>query len=569
MVYIKENLMQLWKIHISRCLWKFISISLGFFFICLTGSPALPESLTDIIHLRIDTLRTYKELTIGETKIASTKMLAPLYEKNQFNPFWTDANKIDALIRSIKEIKADGLEPEDYHYSEISGLQAFLEHNDPKNNLNKADLDMLLTDALILLKYHLVFGKVDPKRLNSTWNFHQKMDSRDPIAAVEEFLASKDLFSRINELKPQRPIYAKLKSALAHYFSILAAGGWQSVPTGVSLKKGMHDDSVLSLRKRLAVSGDLSTSNVNDDHFDADLEKVIVQFQKQHGLTPDGVVGRKTITALNVPVTKRIDQIRANLERARWSLHALKDRFVLVDMAGSEIFFYDNDNIIWKSRVQVGRSFCLTPVFRDNIRYLEFNPAWTIPIMIFNKTILPEIKKDPQYLAKHQINIFDQRKRIVVPESLEWDDYPEKKFLYILRQAPGPNNALGLVKFMFPNDDMIYLSDTPVKNLFSMDHKTFSTGCIRVEKPFELAELLLNDSSRWHQNKFKQIIASQKTQIAYLKDPVPVLLLYWTVDVDNSGIVYFKEDIYNRDKAVIKGLKTGLTPTDKSSYGKK
>jgi murein L,D-transpeptidase YcbB/YkuD len=569
MVYIKENLMQLWKIHISRCLWKFISISLGFFFICLTGSPALPESLTDIIHLRIDTLRTYKELTIGETKIASTKMLAPLYEKNQFNPFWTDANKIDALIRSIKEIKADGLEPEDYHYSEISGLQAFLEHNDPKNNLNKADLDMLLTDALILLKYHLVFGKVDPKRLNSTWNFHQKMDSRDPIAAVEEFLASKDLFSRINELKPQRPIYAKLKSALAHYFSILAAGGWQSVPIGVSLKKGMHDDSVLSLRKRLAVSGDLSTSNVNDDHFDADLEKVIVQFQKQHGLTPDGVVGRKTITALNVPVTKRIDQIRANLERARWSLHALKDRFVLVDMAGSEIFFYDNDNIIWKSRVQVGRSFCLTPVFRDNIRYLEFNPTWTIPIMIFNKTILPEIKKDPQYLAKHQINIFDQRKRIVVPESLEWDDYPEKKFLYILRQAPGPNNALGLVKFMFPNDDMIYLSDTPVKNLFSMDHKTFSTGCIRVEKPFELAELLLNDSSRWHQNKFKQIIASQKTQIAYLKDPVPVLLLYWTVDVDNSGIVYFKEDIYNRDKAVIKGLKTGLTPTDKSSYGKK
>lgn len=561
--------MQLWKIHIPRCLWKFIFISPGFFFICLTASPALPESIIDIIHLRIDTLRTYKELTIGEAKIASTKMLALLYEKNQFNPFWTDANKIDALIRSIKEIKADGLEPEDYHYSEISGLQAFLEHNDPKNNLNIADLDMLLTDALILLKYHLVFGKVDPKRLNPTWNFHKEMDSRDPIAAVEEFLASKDLFSRINELKPQRPIYAKLKSALAHYFSILAAGGWRSLPIEVSLKKGMHDDSVLSLRKRLAVSGDLSTSNINDDHFDADLEKVIVQFQKQHGLTPDGVVGGKTIAALNVPVTKRIDQIRANLERARWSLHALKDRFVLVDMAGSEIFFYDKDNIIWKSRVRVGRSFCLTPIFRDNIRYLEFNPAWTIPPTILNKTILPEIKKDPQYLAKHQINIFDRRERIVAPESLEWDHYPEKKFLYILRQVPGPNNALGLVKFMFPNDYMIYLSGTPVKSLFSMDHKTFSPGCIGVEKPFELAELLLNDSSRWHKNKFKQIIASPKTQIVHLKDPVPVLLSYWTVDVDNSGLVYFKEDIYNRDNAVVKGLKTGLTPTDKSSYGKK
>ena len=561
--------MQLWKMQMPLCSWKFISITLGIFFVCVTSSPALPESLTDIIRHRIDTLRTYKELTIGEAKIASTTMLALLYEKNQFNPFWTNSDKINALIKSIREIKADGLEPEDYHYSEIRGLQAFFEHNDPANNLNKADLDMLLTDALILLKYHLVFGKLDPEQLNPIWDFHPEIDNQDPIVAVKELLASKDLFTSINKLKPQRSIYAKLKSALAHYLSIFAAGGWQSIFFEVSLKKGMHDDRVISLRQRLAASGDLSTSNINDDHFDAHLEKAIFQFQKQHSLTPDGVVGRKTIAALNVPVTKRINQIRANLERARWSLHALKDRFVLVDIAGSEIFFYDRDNIIWKSRVQVGQPFGMTPVFRNNIRYLEFNPTWTIPPTILNETILPEIKKDPQYLAKHQINIFDQRERKLDPDSLDWNQYPEKRFPHILRQAPGPNNVLGLVKFMFPNAYMVYLNDTPAKNLFSTNNRTFSLGCIQVEKPFELAQLLLNDSNQRHQNEFKKIIASQKTQIVHLKDPVPILLLYWTVDVDNSGIVYFKEDIYNRDKAVIKGLKASLAPADKSSYDNK
>jgi murein L,D-transpeptidase YcbB/YkuD len=492
-------------------------------------------------------------------------MLARLYENNQFNPFWIDSDKIDALIRSIKKIKAEGLETEDYHYSKIIGVRAFLEHNDPTGNLNNADLDMLLTDALILLTYHLVFGKLDPKQLHPIWNSCRRIDNQDPITVVEELLASKDLYSRINALKPQRPLYAKLKSALAHYLSIFAAGGWQSVSSGVSLKKGMHDDRVKSLRKRLAVSGDLSATNLNNDHFDTHLEKAIFQFQRQHSLMPDGVVGRKTIAALNVTVTKRIEQIRANLERARWSLHALKDRFILVDMAGAELLFFDKDNIVWKSRIQTGRSFCMIPVFRDNIRYIEFNPAWTIPPAIIKRTILPEIKKDSQYLAKHQINIFDQRESRIDPDNLEWSQYPQKRFPYVLRQDPGTDNALGLVKFMFPNVHMICLCDTPFRNLSSTVDRTFSPGCIRVEKPFELARLLLNDSKKWHQNKFKKIIASQKTQIVHLKDPIPILLSYWTVDVDNSGLVYFKEDIYGRDKAVIKGLKTDPTPVDNVS----
>lgn len=555
--------MQLLKMHLSHGPLKRLPAALLLLYTCITSLPAHAEALHDLIRYRVDTLGMLGNLNIANAQIASKTILPALYEKNQFAPLWTDTQKIAAFISVIGAVDADGLEPEDYHYSEIRGLEAYLERNDKQNNLIEADLDMLLTDGLILLVNHLIFGKVDPYELEPKWNFMRRINGRDPVAVVQEILFSNQLTPRIEELKPLKPIYAKLKTALARYRSIAAMGGWQLLPDGEKLKKGMREDRVHYLRQRLAVSGDLPSTEIKDNGFDADLETAVIQFQRRHGLDPDGIVGKKTIAALNVPVEKRIDQIRANLERARWSLHALKGRYVLVDMAGFRLFFYDKDSVVWTSRVQVDAAFEMTPVFRDEISYIEFNPSRIIPPTSFSNNILPEIKKDPGYLAKHNIKIFDQRGRSIKSDSIDWSLYPGQKFPYLLRQAQGPGNTLGPVKFMFPNPHKLCIHAALPQKPFPAETGASGSNCIRVENPLKLAELLLNDPQKWGRDNLKTLITARKTKAVYLENPVPVLLLYWTVDVDNNGIVYFKKDIYDRDKAVIKGLQARLPSSDR------
>lgn len=547
--------MQRLQKHPLKLLLKLLPLILIILWTNAADLPAQTESLSELIRYRIDTLRTLGYFYIGETRIASTTLLPRLYENNQYAPLWTDSDKIDALINVIDTIDAEGLEPEDYHHSEIQGRKAFLDGSDNPNNLIKADLEMLLTDALILLQNHLSCGKVDPQRLNPNWDFNRNINDRSPLAVTHEILSSGNLSAEIDGLKPQHPTYAKLKTALAHYRSIAAMGGWQAMPPGITLKTTMRDDRVIYLRRRLATTGNLPSEDKEDNRFDDELKKGVIQFQKQHGLTPDGMVGGNTLTALNVPVEKRIDQIRANLERARWCPHSIQDRFVLVDVAGFRLRFYSVGNIIWSSRIQIAAPFHRTPVFRDNIRYIEFNPAWNIPPKVTMENILPEINQSPHYLADHQIKVLDMRGRRLNAASLDWSLYPAQNFPYILRQSPGPSNTLGSVKFMFPNPHMIFLHDAPSKNLLTAKKSVFKLGCIQVEKPLKLAELLLDDRREWNQEKFQKIIATQTSKVIYLKKPVPVLLQYWTVAVDNSGIVYFRKDIYDRDGAVIKGLK--------------
>ncbi len=205
--------------------------------------------------------------------------------------------------------------------------------------------------------------------------------------------------------------------------------------------------------------------------------------------------------------------------------------------------------------MQVGKPYRNTPVFKSAIEYLEFNPTWTIPPGILSKDILPATKNDPDYLNKRNINVLDRNGNLVDQSSIDWSQYPGRSFPYMLRQEPGPNNALGRVKFIFPNKHFVYLHDTPSKSLFDKTSRTFSSGCIRVENPFELAELLLNDSSNWNYNKIMEVVDSKQTRKVFLDEPMPVLLLYWTVTVEEDGKVHFKEDPYGRDNAVLEGLK--------------
>ena len=322
-------------------------------------------------------------------------VLPEFYERCSFCLLWGNPDNVAGLMKEIAAIGEDGLDSADYHFKALEDLQTRIEATESPEPEQIADFDLLLSDSLIRLAYHLIFGKVDPEDFNPHWNLALEIDDRDPVVVIEEVLTSGNLAKALDDLRPPHAAYRNLKIALTDYRRIRAEVGWEPVPTGISLKLGMADERVSALRRRLSISGDLKDALTESDMFDEQVEKAVKHFQRRHRLAVDGTVGKNTLEALNMPVQARIDQIRINLDRARWVLHAISGNFVLVDIAGFEAYFFRGDNRVWESRVQVGTPYRKTPVFRSDIKYLVFNPTWTVPPGILRKDILPEVKKNP------------------------------------------------------------------------------------------------------------------------------------------------------------------------------
>jgi murein L,D-transpeptidase YcbB/YkuD len=451
-----------------------------------------------------------------------------MYERRGFQPLWSNAASVDDLLRAIRDSEKDGLDPADFHLAAIERMR----NARPRDPHAVVDLDFLLTDSLVRLAYQSRFGKVDPERLDPNWNYTRSLRGLDPAATLLTAIDSAQLRSFIAGLTPQQPFYQRLKEALGTYRRIGANGGWHSIGSGPTLKPGMTDTRVPALRRRLAVSADLAEGvAAGGEQYDAALVAAVKAFQDRHGLLADGVVGPTTLAALNVPVERRIDQIRATLERCRWVMNELPDRFVLVNVAGFQVYFAEHGQLKWNSRVVVGTPYTKTPVFRADMKYVVLNPTWTVPTSIVRKEILPGMRRDPNYLGKKGY------KRI------------NGQFV----QSPGERNALGRIKLLFPNPHSVYLHDTPSKSYFNETSRTFSHGCVRVQKPVELAALVLDDPV-WTISALEAAIASGKTQMIMLKEPVPVLILYWTAAVDADGRVTFRPDIYGRDLTIIRAL---------------
>jgi murein L,D-transpeptidase YcbB/YkuD len=538
----------------NRYLCRIVLIGCILFFLSTGIAPAVDQEIVEIIRSKTEQISSSGSLQIQGAQIASVTVLPELYEKNGFQPLWTNPQNVEDLFNAVKNIENDGLQPNDYHFDQIENLRSRIDSSGTADPALLADFDMLLTDSLIRLCYHLFFGKVDPETHNPHWNLAVQIEDDAPVTFMQEALDGGKLAQEIDSLNPQNIVYEEFKAALKKYNDIKARGGWEPVPAGPTLKKGMQDNRVLLLRKRLQIIGDLPAESADSAIFDDQLEQAVMQFQRRHFLTADGAVGKQTLDALNVPVKAKIDQIRINLERLRWVLHAIEGQFVIVDIAGFEVFVYKDNQILWTSRVQVGKPYRRTPVFKSEIKFLVLNPTWTVPPGILAKDILPAVKKDPNYLKDRNIAVIDRRGRIVTQDTINWSKYSARNFPYQLRQEPGPRNALGLIKIIFPNDHLVYIHDTPSKSLFDRTERAFSSGCIRTEKPFELAEILLNDPEKWNQQSFKQVIDSRKTQTVILPKPVPVLLFYWTIDPEPDGSVRFKTDPYKRDAVVLKGL---------------
>ena len=519
-----------------------------------TVTLATDQEIVEIIRGKTEQLTSTGGLQIEGAPIASVTVLPELYEKNGFQRLWTNPQNVEDLVKEINTIEEDGLRPDDYHFTKIEQLRSRIGTSSSSDPALLAGFDILLTDSLIRLGYHLIFGKVDPEDHHPHWNLAVKIDDDAPVTAIQEILDAGNLARALEELRPQNIVYREFKAALKKYRTIKAEGGWQPVPEGPTLKKGMQDNRVLLLRKRLKITGDMPAESADSELFDDQLEQGVMLFQRRHYLTADGAVGKQTLEALNVQVEDKIDQIEINLERLRWVLHAISGQFVIADIAGFKVFIYKDDAIIWTSRVQVGRPYRQTPVFKSQITYMELNPTWTVPPGILARDILPAVKKDPNYLKDRNIRVIDRNGKVINPDTIDWSKYAAGNFPYRLRQDPGPNNAMGLIKIMFPNKHLVFIHDTPSRSLFERTDRTFSSGCIRTEKPFELAEILLDNPAKWNQESFKRIIDSGRTQTIRLPKPVPVLLFYWTASPEPDGSVRFKKDPYKRDAEVLEGL---------------
>jgi len=518
-----------------------------------SSSLAQEELTREIIADKIDALWTTGNLNIGYAHIASKHWLPALYERNGFQLLWQNPQNIADLLNEIGSIEEDGLNPEDYHLSQLLVLKLRLDGTTSPDPALLVDYDILLTDSLVRLCYHMQFGKVDPETLDPAWNMSRQIHDKNPVAAIEKRLDTGTLAQGLKNIRPKFETYQKLKSVLKKYRDIQAAGGWETLPEGPALKPGMTDPRIAQLRRRLAASGDLAAEAADPNFFDDALEAAVIKFQNRHRLEADGIVGQNTYAALNVPVRQKIDQIRVNLERARWVLHKLPPDFIVVDIAGFQIYDVEGTAIKWSSRVQVGKPFRKTPVFKSKIKYIVFNPTWTIPPTILKKDVLPKIKKNPDYLREMNISVIDGDDRIVDPSSVNWTEF-STGVPYTLRQEPGPQNALGRMKFIFPNRYFIYLHDTPSRLLFERQDRAFSSGCIRVEKFIEFAELLLGDPARWNRQSILELLDTNETVRVNLPEPKPVLLLYETVSFDENGNYIFKRDIYDRDRPVLEGL---------------
>lgn len=513
-------------------------------------NPTVTGPVANAIRDEIEGLRE----TPGGVDVRTPDAVSEFYESRGLAPVWRDET-LDQLVIEIGGLSLDGLDPGDYDLTAIQSARAKLANDTPATPDHwqlAARLDVTATRACLRALRHLHEGKLDPHQLEPRWNFeHQALALQPALASAAGAIHREDIASLFASARPQHPIYGRLRAALSRLYEIRAAGGWPILPDGDTLKPGMHDPRVPLLRARLIAAGNLAgDASDTGDFYGSELEAAVRAFQAEQYLEVDGAVGRKTRAALAVPVENRIDQLRVNLERLRWVLPAIGGNLVLVDIAGYRVWYFRGSEPAWSSRVVIGRPYRQTPVFQDEITYLVFNPPWTVPPTILREDILPRQRRDPGYLARNHIRVFNRDGREVPPSSIDWN-HPGA---ITLRQDPGPDGTLGPVVIRFPNPYDVYLHGTPHTELFAFAQRAFSSGCIRVEEPLELARLLLNDPVHWGADAIAAVVASGATKTVVLPKPIPVALLYWTVDVRADGRVTYKPDIYDRDPPTLAAL---------------
>ena len=422
-------------------------------------------------------------------------------------PAWNDAN-LAALRRAIDAASTHGLDPQRYHATALADVHDELAR------------DVLATDAFLRLGSNLAHGAVDPQFLRAAWCADAAIDLP---AVLQAALDGNSVESTLEHLAPADARYQRLRQEL----QTLRTASWRGVPEGKKLHKGDHGPSIAALRERLGL-------DAKTDVFDNELVTALRDFQAHHGLTADGVAGRDTIHELNVSPADRAVQVAVNLERWRWMPRDLGPTHVIVNIAGFYLGVYTNGSETMAMKVIVGKLYHETPFFAARISDVTLNPWWNVPEGIAEKELWPKVQKQPSYLKReHMVVTSDNR----------------------IRQRPGPWNWLGRVKFEMDNQYNVYLHDTPAKSLFDSTVRTFSHGCIRLERPLDLADFLLSDQPKWTRDNILSTIARGEERTIPVTTPVPVYVLYWTAWPATDGDVEFHPDVYGADARVAAALK--------------
>jgi L,D-transpeptidase YcbB len=447
------------------------------------------------------------------------------------------------LVAAIAKADSDGLNSKDYTELAFEALAQLSGEED------EAGAELALSQSYLKLARDLSAGRTSPS-LNATSTIIERKVI-DPKKWLD-IARNSGTASAIQALRPRHPQYGKLRQLLATYRNLESLGGWEPIGAGPALKPGMRDGRVAAMRASLAARGYKGLSSADASLYDPSLLNAVKTFQLNNGVEDDGVVGKGTVAILNLPVEERIKQIIVNMERWRWLPNDLGARHVLVNQAGFEMFLTDRGKTIDRRRVIVGKPFHATPMFSDRIGYAEFNPTWTVSPDIAKAEFLPKLIEDPGYLAANDYVIYSgwaEGAPQMDPYNVDWRSI-KGKFPYRIVQQPGAKNALGVVKFMFPNKFNIYLHDTPSRQLFAKTGRAFSHGCIRVHKPMEFAEKLFGLDQKLSRAQLDAIVDSGQLQRVALKSKVPVHLTYFTIWIGDEGRTSFFADIYGRDSVV-------------------
>ncbi len=523
----------------------------------------------DPIRERIEQMTTamkpQEQFLVGHEIVHAREYLPQFYSQRGFKPAWSDHGAFADALAGIEGSYLDGLNPEDYH---LQAIRKVLEDAAQPGGKDvdpalAAGLDILITDAVFYYAYHLLDGKSDPHTLDADWNLNYNDIPDYAPEILAQAIDDRSVSDHLAQLRPDFIEYPRMMDELALYRKIREQGGWGTIEASGKIDPGSTDPRIPLIRQRLKLTNELSEAgDPEGEQYDTSLEADIRSFQDRHGLTPDGVIGKGTFAALNMPVEQKIDMIRINMERARWIIHNIPPNTIAVNIARFKAFVEHDFNMVHQTNVIVGKEFHKTPVFRADLAYIEFNPTWTVPVSIVKNEMLAKIKADPGYLGKNNMVLLDGAGNVVPVSSVDIASLSANHFPYTVRQEPGPWNALGVVKFIFPNEHSVFLHDTEARGLFSNTTRAFSHGCIRVQNPLDLAEVLLRDTE-WDRNKIDELVASKETKRVIPRTKYEVFLLYWTsgvVEAENK--VFFLPDVYDRDPAVLKALDKKVSQAD-------
>ncbi len=518
----------------------------------------------------------FKPVSQEDVGIAADPRLNPraavmhFYRRRDFQPAWIGHGgplpQLEILLRTIDRATANGLREKDYAVWNFDAAMVhdvrFTDEIERLSDRDLAALDAALTDVMLRYAANLAHGRVRPEELPPSFAGDETASTRDLPGELADAMNKGQLESFIQGLSPRHRQYRTLKATLRRYRQIHADGGWPQIGEGrgsknAQLKLGDTGTRVKALHRRLAITGDLQDDpSLPDDRFDPPLEAALKRFQRRHGLNPDGVVGRRTLEALDIPVEVRMLQLMLNMERWRWYPEDPGASYLMVNIPAFELRLVQDRIETLSMRVIVGREKRPTPVLSSRLTYLEVNPYWNVPQKIARKDLLPKIQADPEFLVRQKIQVFDSWQEdapALDPLSIDWAGVSEDHFPYRLRQEPADRNALGRIKFMFPNAQSVYIHDTPGKALFNKASRPFSSGCVRVEDPNALAVQLLKDQ-HWTPRRLEKYSQTHQNSAIALETPLPVYLVYFTAWTDAQGRIHFGDDIYNHDRQLLLDL---------------